>query len=82
MELYRDMLCRILESEEYEIILPKWKMSVDEMMELKCYQALNEIKKILEDESLDDSDCFERIEKIIAVFEKLGSGINERHDFG
>ena len=82
MELYRDMLCRILESEEYEIILPKWKMSVDEMMELKCYQALNEINKFLEDESLDDSDCFERIEKIIAVFEKLGSGINERHDFG
>lgn len=82
MELYRDMLCRILESEEYEIILPRWKINVEEMMELKCYQALNEIKKILEDESLDDIDCFERIEKIIAVFEKLGSGIHERHDFG
>lgn len=40
MELYRDMLCRILESEEFEILLPKWKMNVEEMIEMKCYQAL------------------------------------------
>ncbi len=82
MELYRDMLCKILESEEFEILLPKWKMNVEEMIEMKCYQALNEIKNILEDETLNDRDCFESIERIISVFEKLGSGINERHDFG
>lgn len=82
MELYRDMLHKILESEEFEILLPKWDMDATEMIELKCYQALNEIKKILEDEMLEDSDCFESIEKIISVFETLGSGINERHDFG
>ncbi len=82
MELYHDMLCKILESEEFQVLLPKWKMSIEEMIEMKCYQALNEIKKILEDESLNDSDCFESIEKIITVFETLGSGINERHDFG
>ena len=46
MELYRDMLCKILESEEFEILLPKWKMNVEEMIEMKCYQALNEIKKM------------------------------------
>ena len=82
MELYRDILYRILESEEFEILLPKWKMNVEEMMGLKCYQALQEIKRILEEDELDDEECFNRIEKIISVFEKLGSGINERHDFG
>ena len=82
MELYRDILYRILESEEFEILLPKWKMNVEEMMEMKCYQALQEIKKILEDDELNDAECFESIEKIISVFEKLGSGIKERHDFG
>lgn len=82
MELYRDMLCRILETEEFEILLPKWDMKVEEMMEMKCYQALQEIKRILEDDELNDEECFESIEKIIAVFEKLGSGIHERHDFG
>lgn len=82
MELYRDMLCRILETEEFEILLPKWNMKVEEMMELKCYQALQEIKRILEDDELDDEECFESIEKIISVFETLGSGIHDRHDFG
>ena len=39
MELYRDMLCRILETEELEILLPNWTMKVQEMREMKCYQA-------------------------------------------
>ena len=82
MELYRDMLCRILETEEFEILLPKWDMKVEGMMEMKCYQALQEIKRILEDDELDDEECFDRIEKIISVFERLGGGIHDRHDFG
>ena len=82
MELYRDMLCRILETEEFEILLPKWNMMVEEMMEMKCYQALQAIKRILEEDELDDEECFDRIEKIISVFEALGSGIYDRHDFG
>lgn len=56
MELYGDMLCKILETEEFEILLPKWKMKVEEMMEMKCYQALQEIKKILEDDALEDAE--------------------------
>ena len=82
MELYRDMLCRILETEDFEILLPKWNMKVEEMMEMKCYQALQAIKRILEEDELDDEECFDRIEKIISVFEALGSGICDRHDFG
>ena len=82
MELYRDMLCRILETEEFEILLPKWDMKVEEMIEMKCYQALQEIKRILEDDELNDEECFDRIEKIISVFERLGGVIHDRHDFG
>ena len=82
MELYKDILCKILEMEEFEILFPKWKMKAEEMMELKCYCALREIKHILEDDRLEDTECFERIEKIICVFEEMGSGIQNRHDFG
>ena len=82
MELYRDMLCKILETEDFEILLPKWNMKVEEMMEMKCYQALQAIKRILEEDELDDEECFDRIEKIVSVFEALGSGIYDRHDFG
>ncbi len=82
MTLYYDMLCKILETEEFEIFLPKWNMKAEEILEIKSYQALNEIKKILENDSLDDFECFDRIEKIISVFEMIGSGITGRHDFG
>ena len=36
----------------------------------------------LEDDSLEDSECFYRIEEIVCVFEGLGSDCGSRHDFG
>ena len=48
---------------------------------MACYSALEQIKCILEDESLEDSECFEKIEEIICVFEDLGSDCGNRHDF-
>jgi len=40
------------------------------------------IKAVLEDDSLDDKDCFERIERIVCLFEEIGSDCGARHDFG
>ena len=37
---------------------------------------------VIQDDSLADSECFMKIEEIIAVFEILGSGGGLRHDFG
>ena len=36
---------------------------------LLCYYALKRIKAILEDDSLDDKNCFWRIEEIVQVLE-------------
>ena len=44
----------------------------------RCYQALDEIKVILQDEKSNDFDC---VEDILGVFERLGVPIDERHDF-
>lgn len=82
MELYRDILYAILEKEDWKIILPKENCKLDDAIEMRCYQALAEIKNILENDALTDAECFLRIEKIICVFEKLGNGIEGRHDFG
>ncbi len=82
MELYRDILRQILEREEFEIFLPKQKMQASEMIEMNCFYALQEIKEVLENEKLSDRECFDSIERIITVFEKIGSGIHGRHDFG
>lgn len=81
MELYKEMLCNILETEEFEIFLPKWDKKLEEVMEQKSFLALQAIKRILEEDAWDDAECFARIEKIIAVFEEMGSGIRNRHDF-
>lgn len=51
-------------------------------MEMRCYEALRKIKNILEDESLTDTVCFQKIEEIIKVFEEIGSDGGSRHDFG
>lgn len=47
-----------------------------------AYQALNAIRLILERDDLEDPECFRRIEKIVRVFERIGSDCGTRHDFG
>ena len=48
---------------------------------LLCYYALKRIKAILEDDSLDDENCFWRIEEIVRVLENIGTDAGSRHDF-
>lgn len=47
-----------------------------------AYQALNSIRIILARDDLEDPECFRRIEKIVRVFERIGSDCGTRHDFG
>lgn len=47
-----------------------------------AYQALSAIRIILARDDLEDPECFRRIEKIVRVFERIGSGCGTRHDFG
>ena len=53
-----------------------------EIFDTVCYRALKKIKAVLEDDTLEDAECFERIEKIVCVFEEIGFGCEGRHDFG
>ena len=48
----------------------------------RCYQALCQIKAVLEDDTLEDPDCFDKIEEIVTIFEALGSDAGTSHDFG
>ena len=71
-----------------EIILKEWKKSADlskistELLSDRCYEALCQIKMIVDDETLSDLECFWRIEKIVCILENLGSTGGFRHDFG
>lgn len=82
MDLYQEILTSILEKENIEITFPNLQMSAKEIIEMECYLALQKIKAIIEDDDLEDDECFIKIEEIVRLFEGLGSGGGNRHDFG
>jgi len=54
---------------------------LDNLFANECYKMLVRIKNILEDNTLEDCDCFMKIEEIIIEFEKMGTNCGTRHDF-
>ncbi|MDY3619084.1 hypothetical protein [Agathobaculum sp.] len=82
MELYQDILREILARQRIEISFPDLQgVAPEKLIESASYTALRQIKEILENDTLSDADCFVRIEKIICVFERMGSRIEHRHGF-
>lgn len=82
MNLYREILIKALENEKIEVTFPDMKVTPEELVEMKCCAALQKIKKIIDDETLTDADCYQKIEAIIQTLEKIGSNGGTRHDFG
>ena len=81
MELWQEIFCRILQREVVQISFPL-AGELEKCFELECYKALERIKGVLQDNSLDDAECFAKIEEIVCVFEALGGTGGGRHDFG
>ena len=80
MNLYGEILAKALEGHSIYVTIEG--ADVQKLVETSCYQALEQIKAVLEDDTLSDPDCFQKIEKIMEVYEHLGSGAGSRHDFG
>lgn len=53
----------------------------DKSYDLTCRIAIIKIKAILENTSLTDAECFEKIEAIVSCLENSGISIQYRHDF-
>ena len=81
MELYKELLIHALAAGEITVTFPDYEIDIEQIIEGKCYKALERIQKILSDDSLDDRECFMRIEEIICALEEVGSGGGFRHDF-
>jgi len=82
MDLLISVLAKMLENETAVVTFPGLSLSVKELVEMKCFDTLLKIKAVIEDDSLDDPECFKRVERIVCAFEELGSGGGSRHDFG
>lgn len=80
MELYEEILLYHLQKMLDETHTSKTDPCL--IVESICYQALKKIKAIIEDDSLDDPECFMKIEQIVCALENIGSSGGTRHDFG
>ncbi len=82
MELYSEIIRHLLETGRLPLVSVQPKFDVGKLIQSECYQALRQIKSIIEDDGLDDPACFQKIEAIVRVFETLGSNGGNRHNFG
>ena len=46
-----------------------------------CCRIIRQIKAVLQSPQLNDDTCFQKIEEILAIFEKESLYISFRHDF-
>ena len=81
MELYKEILTHMLTTEQIQINFQCNAPAITNIVNDKCYEALQKIKTIIKDDSLSDKECFLKIEEIICVLEDLGSNGGNRHDF-
>jgi len=72
MDLYQEILISALSKEKMRIIFPDLEINAKEIIETESYKALQKIKEIIQDSSLDDKECFMKIEEIVCIFEALG----------
>ena len=83
MELFQKILAQVFAQEKIQITFPELATQiVQQIVEAECYIALKQIWSILDDDSLEDSECFMRIEEVVRIFESIGSDGGSRHDFG
>ena len=81
MELWESILIHAISKQGVVVTIPD-APDMEKLFKMDCYQALQDIRTVPEDDSLFAPECFLRIEEIIAVFETRGSDAGARHDFG
>ncbi|MFI3115025.1 MAG: hypothetical protein R3Y12_02660 [Clostridia bacterium] len=57
------------------------EINIENIINDKCYKALEDIIAVVRNHELSDVECFEAIEEIICIYEKLGVPCDDRHDF-
>ena len=80
MELYEEILIEALRGKKLKVV--GMRGSVEKIVEMECYKALRRIREVLSDDSLEDKECFAKIEEIVRAFEDIGAHAGGRHDFG
>lgn len=79
MDILMRVLAEKLEKGEFKLEIDS---EVIAEIEKECMEVLGRIQTILADESIEDPECFERIEQIVCAMESIGLNCGSRHDYG
>ena len=79
MDILMRVLADKLEKGEIKLEIDR---EVTAEIEKECMEVLGRIRAILADESVEDPECFERIEQIVCAMESIGLNCGSRHDYG
>lgn len=79
MDLYKEILINILKDNDIEITFKGIEFDYNKLLENKSYVALNEIKKILANDTIDNANCLKKIQEIVDTYKTLF--IPETYDF-
>ncbi len=71
MELYEDILAAQIKGGRIPVEITVSPEVVRQIVSLECYQALRQIRAILSDPELSDTDCLRKLEEVLAVFQEL-----------
>ncbi|MBR4016430.1 MAG: hypothetical protein IKK11_01280 [Oscillospiraceae bacterium] len=82
MELFQNIFLQAIINGDIQMKFQDMEQTVSEIIEGTCYQTLKKIKAIIADDSLNDKECFMKIEEIVSAFEEIGDNCSGRHDFG
>ena len=71
MDLYKEILINLLRDNDIEISFKGIEFDYNKLLENKSYVALNEIKKILANDTIDNENCLKKIQEIVSIYESL-----------
>ncbi|MBE6008213.1 MAG: hypothetical protein E7235_03325 [Lachnospiraceae bacterium] len=80
MKLYLEIIEDFLKKEIMEYCKNN-NYDFAKIVENNSYQLLDMVRRIIRDDSLDDNECFNKIEKIVRLFEENGINTGSSHNF-
>ncbi|MDD3194035.1 MAG: hypothetical protein PHE47_09390 [Oscillospiraceae bacterium] len=78
MTLYEELLWNCLRDMPVQITFPNLPVNPNDLVEMKCFLAIEAIRDILEDKDLTDQECAMQIRYIIYTLESEGIHIENR----
>ena len=82
MELFTQLFIKALEGRKVEVRFPDAELDLAEKIESVSLATLRRIREIVMDDTLNDAECFKKIEEIVCTYEQPGIHCGVRHDFG